>query len=131
MTTIYHPSHPHYAVHKAFIEGSFANPDNPPVVQIKGPSGWGETSNPGWIAETQYRIKPRLVTRTVTYPEPLRGAPVAGTLVWLMHPQLDKPYRANWDEKYYGRLQTLKNGMVFATEADAQQCYDALFGEQK
>lgn len=129
MTTIYHPSHPHYQVHKTFVEGSFANPDNPPVVQVESGGDWVD-ANPKWILPYNYRIKPSTVTRTVTYPEPLRESPANGTEVWLVCVHMPLPEKSSWVGSHF-QLQTLKNGMCFATKADAQQCYDALFREQK
>ena len=130
MTTIYHTDHPHYAVHKAFIEGSFANPDCPPVVQFKWVDGWEDSPDPVWNPVAQYRIKPRTITRTVTYPEPLWGAPARHTSVWIVSPYSPRPETVNWGDASYHRM-ALKNGMVFTTQADAQACYDAFFGEQK
>ena len=133
--TIFHPSHPHYAVHKAFVDGSFANPDCPPVVQMagkytNGTDFWVRNDNPEWLDSRQYRIKPRTITRTVTYPEPLREAPANGTEVWLVCTHIPLPEKSSWVGSHF-QLQTLKNGMCFTTEADAQQCYGAYFGEQK
>lgn len=132
MTTIFHPDHPHFQVHKAFVEGSFANPDCPPVVEYLSliDAIWVKALSPGWLDKYQYRIKPRTITRTLTYPEPLREAPAYGTKVWSVFPDGSGPYCDYWYGVGY-LLIVLKNGMVFATEADAQACYDALFGEQK
>ena len=131
MTTIFHPAHPHYAAHKQFIEGSFADPDEPPVVQYECSSNhWADKESVSWSAELKYRIKPRTITRTVTYPEPLREAPEVCTWVWMVRVECSCPQNMNWAHSKY-QLIALKNGIVFATEADAQQCYDALFGEQK
>lgn len=58
MTPILHPGHTHYLVHKEFIEGSFSNPDNPPIVQTFDDNRWADISNPLWIADYKYRIKP-------------------------------------------------------------------------
>ena len=129
MTTIFHPSHPHYATHKAFVEGSFANPDNPPVVQALFDI-WVDCPNPSWTANYAYRIKPRLITRAVTYTEPLRVAPEIGAVVWLVCAHTPHPEKSSWVGSHF-QLQTLKNGVCFTNQTDAQQCYDALFGEQK
>ena len=131
MTTIFHPDHPHYAVHKQFVEGSFANPDSPPVVEYKTDPTvhWSVTDPASWYGDYLYRIKPRTVTRTVTYPEPLREAPARGREVWFVYSHAGVRGET-WLESSK-QIQLLKNGMVFTTEADAQQCYDALFGEQK
>ena len=131
MTTIFHPSHAHFLVHKAFIDGRFANPDNPPVVQwySEQRSAWLETES-SWNMTCKFRIKPRTITRTVTYPEPLREAPNKPTVIWMVGGEYDCPQEIAWVDSGF-KSKALKNGMVFATEADAQQCYDALFGEQK
>ena len=129
--TVFHPAHPHYEVNKAFSEGSFANPDNPPVVQVIDDEGyWWDTKRRSWCVENRYRIKPRVVSRMITHPEPLQEAPRQGTEVWIVSPYSPGPEIAHWSNVDY-HVKALKNGMCFATEADAQQCYDALFGEQK
>ena len=127
MTSIFDPTHPYYAVHKAFIEGSFANPTNPPQVEssIKGVE-WYLTTCPAWCVNAQYRIKPRILTRTVTYPEPMREVPAEGTEVWVVLASHKGPDQGEWSDCAFYR-QVLKAGMCFRTEAEAQACYDALF----
>ena len=130
MTTIFHPDHPHFAVHLAWSEGSFANPDAPPVVECYSTSfkSWVSAIVSDWNTSTELRIKPRTITRTITYPEPLRVAPADGTVVWIVNSM--NVFATTWAKTEW-QFQMLKNGIVFTTEADAQQCYDALFGEQK
>ena len=131
MTSIFDPAHPHYEVHKAFVEGSFANPTNPPQVESSIRGGpWYPTANPLWNVGTCYRFKPRMLTRTVTYPEPMREALAKGTKSWFVLASYKSPYQAEWHDCAPYR-QILNNGMCFTNEADAQTCYDALFGEQK
>lgn len=132
MTSIFDSAHPHYSVHKAFVEGSFANPDEPPIVTFLNLAActWVEDTKPTWITTTQYRLKPRMLTRTVAYPEPMRSVPAEDTEVWVVLASNKGPYQVGWDD-YVFFDQMLENGMCFATEADAQTCYDALFGEQK
>ena len=132
MTTLFHPTHPHYAVHKAHVEGCFANPDNPPVVEFfdSDDNFWTEIGKPSWEKVYQYRLKPRTVTRTVTYPEPMREPPPHGTTVWIVCSQNTSPIGIN-RAHVIGMTCALKNGMCFATKADAQACYDAIFGSEK
>lgn len=129
MTTIFHPDHPHFQVHKAFLEGSFANPENPPVVEVENIGNWYVCTEPIWHENCHYRLK-RMRTRTISHPEPLREAPSMHTKYWAVSPFHSKPFCMTW-EGCSTDLRLLKNGVVFATEADAQQCYDAYFGEQK
>jgi hypothetical protein len=135
MTTIHHPDHPHHKVFKEYMAGCLANPDDPPVLQVQeinGPSTWFDTKLPEWREYRKYRIKPRTITKTVTYPEPLKSdLRHVGNTVWVVKGDCDRQYpvRITWSD--YHLLETLfKNGMVFSTEADAKACYDALFGEQ-
>lgn len=131
MNTVFHPAHPHFSVHKAYIEGCFADPDNPPVVQVKPMGIWIDDPYPNWWEkDCVYRIKPRTITRTVTYPEPMREAPAMGTAVWLVMGEQRQPYKTAWTDADFLVI-ALKNGMCFASEADAQACYDALFGSEK
>jgi hypothetical protein len=130
MTTVFHLAHPHYAVHKAYVEGCFANPDNPPVVQMAGSQIWQNDSEPKWYEHRKYRLKPCAVTRTVTYPEPMRQRPDYGSTFWAVQSSRGSPVKIIWDG-CSSDLSSLKNGMCFATEADAQACYDALFGSEK
>ena len=131
MISIFDPAHPHYKVHKAFIEGSFVSPTNPPQVDSSVPGGpWYPTANPSWCMDTCYRIKPRMLTRTVTYPEPLRVAPEIGAVLWLVCAHIPQPEKSSWVGSHF-QLQTFKNGVCFTNKADAQACYDTLFGEQK
>lgn len=130
MTTIYHPTHPHYLVHKAYVEGCFADPDNPPVVQVFHELGvWLDTLYSNWSEDVPHRIKPRTITRTVTYPEPMRVAPEKGTTFSTVSSQYISLYRNHWNGMDCDS-RALKNGMCFAN-ADAQACYDALFGGEK
>ena len=127
MTTIFNPAHAHYAVHKAYVEGCFAAPDDPPVVQVlPGLSVWLDAEQTNWFEHVPHRIKPRTITRLVTYPEPMRGAPEAGSQVWHVSGEYDRPYKTTWTNTQWLRL-ILKNGMCFETESYAQECYDALF----
>jgi hypothetical protein len=139
MTTIYHHTHPHYKVFKEYIEGCFADPDNPPVVQVKTDDmfdwhdtrpAWNYDTRPAWNIKFEYRLKPRTITRTVTYPEPMRVAPRIGSQVWYVNGEHRCPYGTTWTDENWLKT-ALKNGVVFSNEADAQACYDALFGEQK
>ena len=132
MTSVFDPKHKHYAVHKAYVEGCFANPNDPPIVEI----GWFERStpwlsipDPEWKEHCEYRIRPRTVTRTITYPKPITTIPVKGTIVWMVASNRSIPVGLPWDSMFSSDVATFKNGMCFATEADALACHEALFGK--
>ena len=124
-------NHLHYKVHRDFVEGGFAHPDNPPQVESAIPGcSWYLNSNPSWNEDTLYRLKPRMRSRTVTYPEPMRLIPAQVSKLWFVVASYKGPYQVEWHDCAPYR-QILKAGMCFSTEADAQVCYDALFGAHK
>lgn len=143
MSTPFHPDHPHYAVHKEYIQGFYKNPDNPPIVQVKVKSNnipgipgtltdfcWIDSPPLWWDVNREYKIKPRSITRTVTYPEPMRKLPELGSKVWFIICDAARPISYTWTNNNC-QAHALSNGMCFATEADAQACYDALYRSEK
>ena len=67
----------------------------------------------------EYRRKPRTMTYTITIPEPLRGAPEVGTIVYIPTPLAKKLASAYC---WYGDPPDeclLKRGLCFATGEDA------------
>lgn len=75
----------------------------------------------------EYRIKPSTVTRTVTYPEPLRKEPKYGETYWSIATGLPYALDYSWNDLAVDKTR-LKHGICFATKADAQAAQDALFG---
>jgi hypothetical protein len=74
---------------------------------------------------TVYRRKPRTVTRTVTWPEPLKEVEYYGQEVWSFSTTGARSWVwRNGDDSQ--RL--LKAGLLWATEAEAQAAHDALMG---
>lgn len=132
MTSIFHPLHPHYLVYKAFVEGGYANPDNPPVIECNDGGQWEYTDTPSWGLNYKYRIKPTEVasTRQVVYAKPLELVPVMYSLVWAVMAHEKGPHSTMWFGGTW-QLYCFRNGMLFATEADAQSCYNALFKAKK
>jgi hypothetical protein len=128
MKTRYHPDHPHHKVFKEYVAGRFASPDNPPVVQgrLKGFTDWQDMM-PLWNIDWEYRIKPRTVTRTVTYPAPLSVKPEYGQSFWSIN-YTGNARQLTWDGCTRD-LTCFKNGLCFATQEDAQAFCDAILGE--
>lgn len=85
-----------------------------------------------WDQKAEYRIKPRTLARTVTYPEPLREKPECGDLYWTIHSPaypLGVQLLA-WTGELFDEL-LFKRGVCFATKEDAQAAFNALFGGEK
>lgn len=132
MLSAFDPAHKHYAVHKAYIEGSFDNPNDPPVLEYAHPitAKWlPASSETNWHENNSYRIKPRITTRTISYPEPLKTL-ILGQVYWVVSAGLVVPREQICQGKGWHDV-FLNHGMCFATEADALQCHTALFGEKK
>lgn len=130
MTSIFDPKHKHYAVHKAYIDGCFASPNDLPVVELRhdSPHNWHAVTNPNWDNERfYYRIKPKIITRTVSYPKPLMSFP-REKIYWVVGSSTAHPVPIKYPNQYDN---SLKNGMCFATEEDALACHKALFGTQE
>ena len=72
--------------------------------------------------------EPVMVTRTVTYPAPMTVAPAIGTEYFALESSLVASY--TWADDSVDQA-ALTQGRAFTTEADAQACWDALFGAQK
>ena len=88
---------------------------------------WVDVNDPKWSnCDYLYRVKPKTITRTITYPKPLKTL-VEGQVFWwasgTCQPQFFSYYSVLWQNEL------LKNGMCFATEEDAIACHEALFGK--
>lgn len=81
--------------------------------------------------ETRYRLKPRTVERTISYPEPLRDEPKLGAQVWVASAHdkefcfsIDYGCRCpDWDRDMY-----FKRGLLHATKEAAAAHGRALAG---
>lgn len=134
--SIFDTKHPHYKIHKDYAQACFADHDNLPVIQYKNSDRtiWSDISTPKWLVDVEYRFALNKVTRTITYPQPLKTEPKKFTNIWIVESTSAAPVLYQWCYSYsnpnytYDRQQqALRNGMVFATEEDAQLCYNALY----
>ncbi|MES3011965.1 MAG: hypothetical protein V4738_14345 [Pseudomonadota bacterium] len=75
------------------------------------------------------RIARPMVTREVSYPEPLRVKPPMGGSYWTQFMQEASPKLLGWYEDAVDH-RIFAAGMAFATEADAAEAHKALFGAQ-
>lgn len=97
---------------------------------------WGDCSHPMalWLLACdkfgEVRISRPMVTRTVTYPEPLRVKPEKGSDYWTVYCWQEKPLGLSWDDSFVDN-RIFNAGMAFATEADAAEAHRALFGGDK
>ena len=132
---IYDKDHPHNAVFVAqkqsVIDGSQR------VVQYADPESkiWDDVDNvldgtprTSWREDRLYRLKPLTVTRTLTYPEPLRVAPTVGTKVWAVQAYWETGIvEMLWLNAPSDHLE-LRRGFLFAIESDAIEAARAIFG---
>lgn len=127
-------NHPHHAVWREHVQSVLDG--EPKVVQVKVECcEWEDLSfcyagvvDALWRETNQYRIKPRTITRTITYPEPMKVAPKVGDVFWVVNLFSDvTASQSVWDGGKYDRL-WLSRGMCFATEADAKAAAQAIFG---
>jgi len=90
-----------------------------------GPSGTWTTCVTCFFTNAIYRRKPRTVTRTITWPEPVKSASLRERL-WTISASgaRDWFYMMSADESE--RL--MKAGLLWATKAEAQAAHDALMG---
>ena len=90
---------------------------------------WVDVNYPKWYnCDCLYRVKPKTITHTITYPEPLTIAPAHSSFIWLVWPHLKTATNTKWVNIDWQNTM-LENGMCFATEEAAQACYDSLFGK--
>lgn len=87
---------------------------------------WVDVNDPKWSnCDYLYRIKPKIITRTISYPKPLTSFPHEGHY-WVVGSSTNHPILIKYPNQY---INSLINGMCFATEEDAQACHEALFGK--
>ena len=134
---IYNPAHPHFASWRACID-SLRDKGVPLEVQSDWPAPWrtlpttkSGMPDTGWCAEHAHRIKPperKMVTRTITYPEPMKEAPERGSVFWVVLRQM--VLESHWHnfECEHGYL---KAGICYDNEADAQARWDVEYGGVK
>lgn len=104
------------------FERCFTNGEEPLT-----PRDWYEVFK--YLNVSKYRIKPRTVTRTVIYPEPLIKEPKRGDTYWTIHSH-EYPISVQslaWAGKPFDEW-VFERGMCFATKEDAEAAFDALFG---
>lgn len=82
-------------------------------------------ANPLNCPEYEWRIKPATVTYTVTVPVPMREKPKHGEVYWF-HPSCVF-IRNTWTDHEVDH-ERFNDGNCWATEADAQAAFDAIFG---
>lgn len=129
-------NHPHHAVWREHVQSVLDG--EPKVVQWRALSDepWLEmnVSNYGvatlsWFYDWQYRIKPRTITRTITYPEPMKEKPPTDVVYWTINPasKTGIEYVGRWLDDIEDNIRFSRN-MCFATEADAKAAAQAIFG---
>ena len=134
MTSVFDPKHKHHTVHKVYIERCFANPNDPPIVEVTvecvdESRPWITIPDPEWKEGCNYRIKPQTITRTISYPKPLTTL-TNNQKFWYIAGHLNGPVGIVYDSNHMAH-NLLKNGMCFATEEDAIASHKALFGTQE
>lgn len=128
-------NHPHHAVWREHVQSVLDG--EPKEVQ------WRDSENCEWLGapidasgvvclawaiSRQYRIKPRTITRTINYPEPMKVAPEFKTKYWFINAAgLYGIDLSTWMENTMD-FEVFKRGMAFATEADAKAAAQAIFG---
>ena len=134
---IYHPEPPHFALFAQCLDA--VKRGTPFVLEGFNSNGCWHTYFPGldglpdvivWRL-SNIRIKPPepvMITRTVTYPAPMTVAPEIGTEYFALESSLVASYTWAGDSVDQAAL---TQGRAFTHEADAQACWDALFGAKK
>jgi hypothetical protein len=85
----------------------------------------------GWTEQHQYRIRPSTITRTLTYPAPVRVSPKRGDGYWIINVDNESGVEEScWKDDGYDHIR-LKRGMIFTSYADAKGAADALFGGEQ
>lgn len=135
---VYDKDHPHNAVFVAQLQSVIDGA--PRVVQVQMDMGsekhyWKDVENDSngtpqteFIDILAYRLKPTIVTRTLTYPEPLLVAPEAGTSIWVLNVVCPRGFSKGTWVGYSGDKIYLSRGFIFATESDAAEAARAIFG---
>ena len=132
---VYDKNHPHNAVFVAQLQSVIdgaprALQHADPEIMIWrdfGKAADGTSKSP-WREDQLYRLKPLTVTRTLTYPEPLRVAPAEGTVVWVLNVLCPRGFSKGTWVGYSGDKIYLSRGFIFATESDAAEAARAIFG---
>ena len=76
-------------------------------------------SHPYWNERYEYRHKPRVLTYTITLPEPLREAPDEGEAYYIAAPEVECLCREyGWSGSELD-MRWLKRGLCFAKKEDA------------
>ena len=113
-------------------EARLRNPENPErEMELCGCSGkWyraiyaGDTLNSAF----ELRLKPRTITREITYPEPLRDAPEHGAELYRAAPEISERYDfILWHSLDY-QARWLRDGLLHSTKEAAIAQGKALAG---
>lgn len=128
-------NHPHHAVWREHVQSVLDG--EPKVVQSRHDvNGYWEdfnmsekgVCNASWLPEVEYRIKPRTIIRTITYPEPMKVAPKRDQKYWFISAAgFNGIDWTCWQNKKMD-CEIFERGMCFATEADAKAAAQAIFG---
>ena len=122
--------HPHAAVLHAIALGGEAQGQDP----CWDDDEWVESRNdrnplthPGWL----WRVKPRTVTRTVTYPAPETVAPAEGVAFYVpsIYGNGESTTLHRWHSPYASYQLWLKAGLVYLRKEDAEARARAMLGE--
>ena len=133
---VYDKNHPHNAVFVAQLQSIIDGSPCAVQTRLKRFGGnWVSIINDiygapitTWGDEFDFRIGPPNVTRTLTYPEPLRVVPEVGTAVWILNPGCLAGFSKGIWVGYSGDKIYFKRGFVFATESDAAEAARVIFG---
>lgn len=130
-------NHPHHAVWREHVQSVLDG--EPKVVQWKRPhdNAWFDGAGMekfgiaklAWLSDLQYRIKPRTIIRTITYPEPMKEKPPTDVVYWTINPASKTGIECvgRWLDDIEDNIRFSRN-MCFATEADAKAAAQAIFG---
>ena len=113
-------------------EARLRNPENPErEMELCGCSGKcymanyaGDTLNSAF----ELRLKPRTITREITYPEPLRDAPEHGALLYRAAPEMPERYYIFYWHGLDYQAQWLLDGLLHSTKEAAIAHGKALAG---
>jgi len=110
-------------------EARLRNPENPQneLEFFSKGTGWFSSTDP--LPELEYRLKPKTVTREITYPVPLRDAPEHRTTLYRAAPEISVRYElVLWHGLDY-QAQWLLDGLLHSTKEVAIAHGKALAGD--
>lgn len=127
------PKHIHHAIWREHVQSVLDG--SPKSVEYYAAAGWVGIDSGcvgvaycTWHPTVQYRLTPRTITRTLSYPKPLRVALSRGDDYFVVDIDNESGVEGScWQDDMFDRIR-LKRGMVFATYHDAKVAADAVFG---